>query len=198
MQNYRRAGEGPTVVLQHGFLGGSGYWLPQIQYLCPRFDVVAPDLPGFATSGELATPDTIDGFVAALIELMDELRVEKFSLVGHSLGGSIAQQLALDYPDRLERVVFYGASSIGDIPGRFETIGDSIKQLQKDGLEKTAVRFAKSWFLHGDKAPRIRSLPAGRPGRHARGGHACAAGGPNLDRRRPLAGDQDAGTGDLW
>ena len=153
MQNYRRAGEGPTVVLQHGFLGGSGYWLPQIQYLCPRFDVVAPDLPGFATSGELATPDTIDGFVAALIELMDELRVEKFSLVGHSLGGSIAQQLALDYPDRLERVVFYGASSIGDIPGRFETIGDSIKQLQKDGLEKTAVRFAKSWFLHGDKAP---------------------------------------------
>ena len=153
MQNYRRAGDGPAVVLQHGFLGGSGYWLPQIQYLCPRFDVIAPDLPGFASSAKMATPNTIAGFVDALMGLMDELQVSKFSLVGHSMGGSIAQQVALDHSDRLERVVFYGASSIGEIPGRFETIVDSIKKLPEDGIEKTAVRFAKSWFLHGDAAP---------------------------------------------
>jgi len=153
MQNYRRAGKGPTVVLQHGFLGGSGYWLPQIQYLCPRFDVIAPDLPGFGSSGKLATPNTIAGFIDALMGLMDELQVSKFSLVGHSMGGSIAQQVALNHPDRLERVVFYGASSIGEIPGRFETIVDSIRKLPEDGIERTAVRFAKSWFLHGDTAP---------------------------------------------
>ncbi|MBH64314.1 MAG: alpha/beta hydrolase [Alphaproteobacteria bacterium] len=153
MQNYRRAGQGPTVVLQHGFLGGSGYWLPQIQYLCPRFDVIAPDLPGFGSSGEMEAPNSIDGFVAALIGLMDALGVAEFSLVGHSMGGSIAQQLALDHPDRLERVVFYGTSSIGEIPGRFETIVDSIDQLQKVSIEETADRFAKSWFLHGDSAP---------------------------------------------
>lgn len=162
MQNYRRAGEGPTVVLQHGFLGGSGYWLPQIQYLCSRFDVIAPDLPGFASSGALTTPDTIGGFVDALIGLMNELEVGNFSLVGHSLGGSIAQQLALDHADRLERVVFYGTSSIGDIPGRFETIPDSIERVQKDGIEKTAVRFNNTWFLHGDQAPAFEfSLRAG-------------------------------------
>lgn len=163
MQNYRRAGTGPTVVLQHGFLGGSGYWLPQIQYLCPRFDVIAPDLPGFASSARMAAPDSIDGFVSALIGLLDELGVGTFSLVGHSMGGSIAQQTALDHPDRLERVVFYGASSIGEIPGRFETIADSIEKLQEDGIDKTAVRFAKSWFLHGDDAPAFDfCLQAGR------------------------------------
>ena len=163
MQNYRRAGTGPTVVLQHGFLGGSGYWLPQIQYLCPRFDVIAPDLPGFASSARMAAPDSIDGFVSALIGLLDELGVGTFSLVGHSMGGSIAQQTALDHPDRLERVVFYGASSIGEIPGRFETIADSIEKLQEDDIDKTAVRFAKSWFLHGDDAPAFDfCLQAGR------------------------------------
>ena len=153
MQNYQRAGVGQTVVLQHGFLGGGGYWLPQIQYLCPRFDVIAPDLPGFASSSGMDTPNTIDGFVGALIGLMDALGVAKFSLVGHSMGGSIAQQMALDHSDRLERVVFYGASSIGEIPGRFETIVDSIEQLQNVRIEDTAKRFARSWFLHGDSAP---------------------------------------------
>ena len=69
------------------------------------------------------------------------------------MGGSIAQQMALDYPDRLERVVFYGASSIGEIPGRFETIVESIEQLQKVSIEDTATRFAMSWFLHGNTAP---------------------------------------------
>ena len=163
MQNYTRAGVGPTVVLQHGFLGGFGYWLPQIQYLCQRFDVIAPDLPGFASSNKMQTPDTIDGFVAALIGLLDELGVKKFSLVGHSMGGSIAQQVALDHADRLERVVFYGASSIGEIPGRFETIVDSIEKVQKDGIDKTAVRFNESWFLHGDSAPAFEfSLRAGK------------------------------------
>ncbi len=153
MQKYLRAGAGSTVVLQHGFLGGSGYWLPQLQYLCPRFDVIAPDLPGFAGSADMAAPDSIEGFAGALIGLLDELGVGTFSLVGHSLGGSIAQQVALDHPHRLERVVFYGASSVGEIPGRFETIADSIAKLKEDGIERTAVRFAESWFLHGDRAP---------------------------------------------
>jgi 2-hydroxy-6-oxonona-2,4-dienedioate hydrolase len=164
MLNYRRAGRGRrVVVLQHGFLGGSGCWTPQMAHLEPSFDVIAPDLPGFAGSAHLTAPDGIEGLARALVELLDHLGVGRFGLVGHSMGGMVAGQLALDHPDRVERLVLYGTASSGRLPGRFETFEESVRRLEQDGIAATAERIAATWFLHGQESSFYRlCVDAGR------------------------------------
>ena len=153
MLNYRRAGRGRKVlVLQHGFVGGSGYWAPVMAHFEPYFDMIAPDLPGFAGSGHIPAPNSIEGLSAALLELLDQLEVERFALVGHSMGGFVAQQLALDHPKRVSRLVLYGTAAGGDLSGRFETIEESILRLEQDGIAATAERIAATWFVHGRAA----------------------------------------------
>ena len=153
MLNFRRAGRGRKVlVLQHGFVGGSGYWAPLMAHLEPYFDIVAPDLPGFAGSAHLPAPDSIEGLAGAVLALLDHLGVERFALLGHSMGGSVAQQLALDHPERIERLVLYGTAACGDLPGRFETFEESIRRLEQDGIAATAERIAATWFVHGRTA----------------------------------------------
>jgi 2-hydroxy-6-oxonona-2,4-dienedioate hydrolase len=152
MLNYRRVGSGPTVVLQHGFLGGSGYWSPVMAELATVYDVVAPDLPGFAGSAAESVPDSIAGYADVLASFMDTLSIERFSIVGHSMGGIIAQQLALDHPDRIERLVLYGTAPCGDLPTRFETWAQTIDRFERLGLEASADVVA-SWFVGGTKHP---------------------------------------------
>src|SRR5262245_38967470 len=57
MLHYRRHGNGPALVMQHGFLSGSGYWVPQLGVVGKAFDVIAPDLPGCAGSARRARPE---------------------------------------------------------------------------------------------------------------------------------------------
>ena len=153
MLNYRRSGKGPTLVLQHGFLGGSGYFTPQIDHLCRSHDVIAADLPGFAGSADQPTPESIESLSRSLLGFLDDLGVERFSLLGHSMGGMVALQSALDQPARIERLILYGTSASGHMPDRFETFERSIERLQEDGLEATAARIAATWFVEGKTAP---------------------------------------------
>ena len=153
MLNYRRYGNGAPLVLQHGFLGGGGYWTPQLPAFGRHFDVIAPDFPGFAGSGHIEAPESVEGFSAALIGLLDELNVARTSLVGHSMGGMVALQTALDYPDRIERLVLYGAACTGNLPKRFETFETSITRIKHEGIEACADSIVPTWFVKGDGAP---------------------------------------------
>lgn len=153
MLNYRRFGSGRTVVLQHGFVGGGGYFAPTINQLMQNFDVIAPDLPGFAGSSEIPSPDSLEEFAQALIEFLSSIEVDRFTFLGHSTAGMIAQQIALDYPDRVEKLVLYGTSSSGKLPQRFETFDQTIAKFEADGIDVSARRLAAAWFVDGDKHP---------------------------------------------
>jgi pimeloyl-ACP methyl ester carboxylesterase len=153
MLNHLRSGAGEVVVLQHGLLGGSRYWTPQIAYLERFFDVVAADLPGFAGSGAEPVPRTIKGFAEALLAFLDGEGVHRFSLVGHSMGGMIAQHIAVHHPDRLNRLVLFGTAASGDLPGRFETLEQSLARLAALGLERFARDLAATWFVTGAASP---------------------------------------------
>lgn len=153
MLNYRRFGSGKTVVLQHGFLGGGGYFAPVINHLAPHFDVIAPDLPGFAGSAATPSPDSLEGFSEILVEFLSSIGVERFSFLGHSTAGMIAQQIALDYSNRVERLVLYGTSSSGELPQRFETFDQTIAKLESDGIETSARGLAAAWFVDGKNNP---------------------------------------------
>ena len=141
------------MVLQHGFLGGSGYWLPQLGGLGRHFDVVAPDLPGFAGSADLPAPGSVPEFAAQLVGLWDRLGLGRLHLIGHSMGGMIALQVALDYPDRIDRLVLYGTACSGSLPERFESVDDSIARIEREGIAKCADFIVPTWFVEGEAAP---------------------------------------------
>lgn len=153
MLNHHRHGSGRPLVLQHGFLGGGGYWLPQFATLGRHFDVIAPDLPGFAGSGAIDAPNSVAGFVAALLDLLDGLGVERTALLGHSMGSMVALQVALDHPDRVDRLVLYGSACTGNLPKRFEPVETSIARLEQLGVEACADFIVPTWFVAGEAAP---------------------------------------------
>ena len=153
MLNYRRHGSGPALVLQHGFLGGGGYFAPQMAALSHAYDIIAPDLPGFAGSRNEPISPSIEALSQAQIQLLDTLGIETFSLLGHSMGGMVALQTALDYPDRIDKLILYATNSSGLLPDRFESFEETLEKFRTSDLSEIAHSVIATWFVHGESAP---------------------------------------------
>jgi len=165
--NYTRHGRGKTLVLLHGFLGGTAYWAPLTTGLKHAHDIIAVDLPGFAGSTKVPAPESLGGYAKAVLDLLDSLGVKRFSLLGFSMGGMIAQQAAFDFPKRIEKLVLYGSAAVGDLPHRFESWEASIARIGREGVEPTADKTVATWFVDGKDHP---YYPACREA--CRGAHA--------------------------
>ena len=149
----RQAGAGNPLVLVHGYLGGPRMWDAQFDAFGAEFRCIAPSLAGFGDSHDLEAPDTIEGHAAQVLETLSGLGVDRFALLGHSMGGMIVQQMAAMAPERIERLVLYGTGPVGLLPDRFESIETSRQRLRTNGLEGTAARIAATWFADGEAAP---------------------------------------------
>ena len=145
-------GRGFPLVLVHGFLGSSEMWTPQKEFLSKYFRVITPALPGFGKSNKIKSHNSINAMAQTVLKCLQKMDIEKFYLVGHSMGGMIVQEMAKNAGKKINRLICYGTGPIGDIPGRFETINESREKLKKIGLKKTAHIIAKTWFVKGDKA----------------------------------------------
>ena len=153
MLNYLRKGSGKPVLLVHGFLGGARHWPAVMDALSRGHEFIALDLPGFGASGPQPVCRSIGEFAARAVELMDHLGIRSFALLGHSMGGMIAQQLALDYPGRVEKLVLYGTAPSGNLPGRFETFEESIARIEREGIAGVAERIPATWLRAGSAHP---------------------------------------------
>jgi 2-hydroxy-6-oxonona-2,4-dienedioate hydrolase len=136
----RRAGSGPVLVLVHGYLGGSSQWTRQIEQFSAHFDVIAVDLAGYGEACGAAAPTQIAEHAGAVLQTLDQLGVSQFHLLGHSMGGMVAQEIVHQAPQRVMKLVLYGTGPQGSIPGRFETMARSRERLAADGVERTARR----------------------------------------------------------
>jgi len=145
-------GKGFPLVLVHGFLGSSIMWQPQIEHLKRYYRVITPDLPGFGKSKKIKPHNNINSMAKTVLNCLKEKQIEKFYLLGHSMGGMIVQEMAKLAGEKIIKLICYGTGPIGNIPGRFETIDESREKLKKNGLEITAQRIAKTWFVEEDKA----------------------------------------------
>ena len=139
-----------TLVFVHGYLGGSQQWNQQVAALSDYFNVITPDLPGYGLNNKMQAPETIDGFAAYVLEELDKQGINSFHLVGHSMGGMIAQQMVSQAPQRVEKLVLYGTGPVGIMPGRFETIEESKQRLKNEGVESNARRISARWFVQGE------------------------------------------------
>lgn len=145
-------GKGIPIVLVHGFLGSSIMWKPQINFLKKNYRVITIDLPGFGKSKKIKSQDSIIEMAKIILRRLGYLRVNRFNLLGHSMGGMIVQEMVKLASDKIIKLICYGTGPIGNIPGRFETINESRKRLREKGLKVTAYRIAKTWFVKGDKS----------------------------------------------
>ena len=145
-------GKGFPLVLVHGFLGSSKMWKPQIDFFKYHFRVIAPDLPGFGRSNKAKSHNSIQSIANFLLDRLEEKKIDKFHLLGHSMGGMIVQEMAKKSGGKISKLVCYSTGPRGEMPGRFETVDQSRENIKKNGLEVTAKNIAKTWFVLGEKA----------------------------------------------
>ncbi|UDY36123.1 alpha/beta fold hydrolase [Dermatobacter hominis] len=110
---YRMAGSGPPILLIHGIGDESSSWMPVLPALAERHTVIAPDLLGHGSSDKPRADYSVAAFSNGMRDLLDVLDVDRVTVVGHSLGGGVAAQLAYQYPERVERLVLIGTGGVG-------------------------------------------------------------------------------------
>ena len=134
-------------------MGGGAQWRLQMGALGEKRQLVTVTLPGFADRNGEPAIDTITGFARSVIADLDALNIKEFDLLGHSMGGMIVQEVMRHVGVRVPKLILYGTGPVGVLPGRFETIAESKRRAQADGLKATAHRIASTWFLKGKAAP---------------------------------------------
>jgi pimeloyl-ACP methyl ester carboxylesterase len=110
--HYQEAGDehAPTMVLIHGFASSTLVWSKVFLKLAAAgYRVIAPDMLGYGYSAKPRKGEyTIDGQARLLVRLLDRLRIPRAIFVGSSYGGAVAATCALDYPDRVEKLILVG------------------------------------------------------------------------------------------
>jgi pimeloyl-ACP methyl ester carboxylesterase len=124
-------GQGFPLVLVHGYLGSSEMWCHQRDHFSKFSRVISPALPGFGESSSAQSLDSINKMAKFIINEIDVKKIDKFNLLGHSMGGMIVQEITKIAGDRVNKLICFATGSIGEIPGRFETIDETRKKLKK-------------------------------------------------------------------
>ncbi|MEA2461689.1 MAG: hypothetical protein QOH90_1866 [Actinomycetota bacterium] len=107
---YLEAGAGTPVVLLHGLGATNVSLLPTLWDLATDHRVVAPDLPGFGESSKPLRSYNSEFYAEWLKDLLDERGIERAHLVGNSMGGRVAIEAALRYPERVDKLVLLAPS----------------------------------------------------------------------------------------
>jgi pimeloyl-ACP methyl ester carboxylesterase len=101
-----------TLVFVHGLSGSWPNWLEQLPVFAAEHRVIALDLPGFGHSPMPAEDISISGYARLLDHLFDQLEIDAAAVVGNSMGGFIGAELAIAFPQRVERLVLVSAAGL--------------------------------------------------------------------------------------
>jgi pimeloyl-ACP methyl ester carboxylesterase len=183
---YEVAGDGPAVVLIHGFGLDMRMWDPQLGPLAARFRVVRYDCRGFGASGPL-DPGVPYTHAGDLVALLDYLGIGDAVLAGLSFGGRVALQAALAAPDRVRGLALLDAvlDGVPWDPESARALDEVTRRVQAGGVR--AGR--EAWLAHPlfaaarerpDLAAALAAMVAGYPGQHWLGQD------PHRETRRPI------------
>ncbi len=98
-------GTGAPLLLLHGAMVSRRYWQPQVDHFARRYRVITCDLRGHGESPVSADDYSVAQFTRDIVDLLDHLELERVVCCGHSLGGMVAQELAISYPERVYALV---------------------------------------------------------------------------------------------
>jgi pimeloyl-ACP methyl ester carboxylesterase len=133
---YLDVGEGPPVILLHGFGGSMWQWEHQQMALSAHFRVITPDLIGSGLSDKPDIEYRPDQLLGFLVGFMDALQIPQASLVGNSMGAGLVIGLALDHPTRVSKVIL-----IDGLPAHV------MEHLTSPSLRRALTTSAPSWLV---------------------------------------------------
>ncbi len=107
--HYEVYGKGRPVILLHGWLGSWGLWQNTMTVLGSSYRTYALDFWGFGESGRKRETYAVQDFVNLVDQFMDRLGIVSAPIVGHSMGGTVSLSMAIQYPQRTEKVVVIGS-----------------------------------------------------------------------------------------
>lgn len=110
--HYRRQGDGPPLLLLHGWGADGGVFSAAAEHFSKRFDVIIPDFPPFGLSSELEGDYTVDDYKDLVLSLMDALGIGKADIICHSFGGRVGAKLAAGHPERAGKIVFCASAGL--------------------------------------------------------------------------------------
>jgi pimeloyl-ACP methyl ester carboxylesterase len=154
--HYYTAGQGEPVVVVHGGGGDARTWWDNIIELAEKYTVYAPDLPGYGGSQPLAGNYYIPELSRFIGSFASNLGLEKFHLVGHSMGGGVALDYALKSPHKIKKLVLVSSLCLGreiafwvrlfSIPALLRSIGVLTISILK-GIKWLAERLNPAEFI---------------------------------------------------
>lgn len=109
---YDSAGEGPPLILLHGLQDEADTWRRIFEPLAARYRIIAPDLPGFGRSDKRPRAYGVPFYSGCVMALAAALGLERFGLIGNSLGAITADAVAAQHPDRVSALVLLDGSLI--------------------------------------------------------------------------------------
>ena len=165
--NYQIDGSGTRwVTFITGIANDISLWDGQVPALAKKFKVLRYDLRGHGGTEATAADYTIDILVRDLRTLLDERKVQKTSLVGLGLGGALAQAFAIQYPERVDRLMpcCCRAQMVPDFAAMWHKLRDTVRQ---NGLESIVEPTVQRWFsedfkkAHPEVLEKIRKMIRG-------------------------------------
>jgi len=140
--HYQRSGNGFPLLMIHAGIADSRMWEPQAQAFANDFDMIRPDLRGFGNSELPPKPYSLR---ADLVGLLDHIGVDRAHVVGCSMGGTVAIDLALEHPARVARLVLVGSGVSGSNLGQadsalFADVEAADKAGDMDAVNRAEVR----------------------------------------------------------
>jgi pimeloyl-ACP methyl ester carboxylesterase len=111
--HYEVYGKGRPVILLHGWLGSWGLWQETMTYIGRFYRTYALDFWGFGESGKKRDSYDVQDFVSLVDQFMEQLGISQAPLVGHSMGGTVSLSVAIQYPQRAQKVVVVGSPIVG-------------------------------------------------------------------------------------
>ncbi|WP_081649626.1 alpha/beta fold hydrolase [Fodinicurvata sediminis] len=142
---YYTQGEGPTILFVHGNGSTHKIWNATIQPLESSFQCISYDLRGHGASHKYYEAFTLDLLINDLEELRSHLELDRFYLVGHSLGALVAAEYAYRFPERIEKLCMIAAPAARNDSAR--SAGESLlAQLKEQGVKETMSGLVRRWY----------------------------------------------------
>ena len=149
--HYERSGKGFPLLLIHAGIADSRMWQPQAKAFANEFDMIRPDMRGF---GDSELPPVPYSTRADLVGLLDHLGVGCAHVVGCSMGGTAAIDLALEYPERVARLVLVGSGVSGSNLGQADSaLFADVEAADKAGDIDASNRAEVRLWVDGPRRP---------------------------------------------
>jgi pimeloyl-ACP methyl ester carboxylesterase len=125
-------GKGRVVVLLHGYLGSKEIWQNTIQNLARSYRVIAIDLPGHGTTPNIGYVHSMELMAKCVKKVMDDLRLKKYVIIGHSMGGYAALAFAELFPENLKGLCLFHSTALADSDEKKKDRSRAIKLVKAD------------------------------------------------------------------